>query len=122
MQNHRYPNSGMGISAGVYILEENKMDIEFAIENANLAWKNAKNTGKRDITLYNPSLRIQRTEEQKIVGEFYEALYRDDSRCICSQSLFYVTGVFMGQKHWHDGNVRMERFFRRECLLILSKK
>ena len=41
-------------------------------------WKNAKNTGKRDITLYNPSLRIQRTEEQKIVGEFYEALYRDD--------------------------------------------
>ena len=54
------------------------MDIEFAIENANLAWKNAKNTGKRDITLYNPSLRIQRTEEQKIVGEFYEALYRDD--------------------------------------------
>lgn len=78
MQNHRYPNSGMGISAGVYILEDNKMDIEFAIENANLAWKNAKNTGKRDITLYNPSLRIQRTEEQKIVGEFYEALYRDD--------------------------------------------
>ena len=70
MQNHRYPNSGMGISAGVYILEDNKMDIEFAIENANLAWKNAKNTGKRDITLYNPSLRIQRTEEQKIVGEF----------------------------------------------------
>ena len=45
MQNHRYPNSGMGISAGVYILEDNKMDIEFAIENANLAWKNAKNTG-----------------------------------------------------------------------------
>lgn len=78
MQNHRYPNSGMGVSAGVYILEDNKMDIEFAIENANLAWKNAKNTGKRDITLYNPSLRIQRTEEQKIVGEFYEALYRDD--------------------------------------------
>ena len=39
------------------------------------------------------------------------------SRCICSQSLFYVTGVFMGQKHWHDGNVRMERFFRRECLI-----
>lgn len=33
---------------------------------------------EEDITLYNPSLRIQRTEEQKIVGEFYEALYRDD--------------------------------------------
>ena len=78
MQNHRYPNSGMGVSAGVYILEDTKMDVDQAIENANLAWKNAKNTGKRDIILYDPSLRSKRAEEQKIIGEFFEALYRDD--------------------------------------------
>ena len=78
MQNHRYPNSGMGVSAGVYILEDTKMDIDQAIENANLAWKNAKNTGIRDIILYEPSLRNKRAEEQKIIGEFFEALYRDD--------------------------------------------
>lgn len=78
MQNHRYPNSGMGVSAGIYILEDGKTDMDQAIENANLAWKHAKRSGKREIVVYEPSLRSKRVEEQKIVGEFFEALYRDD--------------------------------------------
>lgn len=78
MQNHQYPNSGMGVTAGVYILENTKMDIDQAIENANLAWKHAKNSGKRQIVFYTSDLRTMRLEEQKVVGEFFEALYRDD--------------------------------------------
>lgn len=78
MQNHRYPNSGMGVSAGVYVLEGGKADMDQAIENANLAWKHAKNSGKREIVVYDATLRSKRAEEQKIVGEFFEALYRDD--------------------------------------------
>lgn len=78
MQNHQYPNSGMGVTAGVYILENTKMDIDLAIENANLAWKHAKRAGARQIIFYTPDLRTLRVEEQKVVGEFFEALYRDD--------------------------------------------
>lgn len=78
MQNHQYPNSGMGVTAGVYIFEDARMDIDLAIENATLAWKHAKNTGKRQIVFYTPAKRTVRAEEQKIVGEFFEALYRDD--------------------------------------------
>lgn len=78
MQNHQYPNSGMGMTAGVYILDHHTMDMDLAIENANLAWKHAKNTNKRGITLYDDGLRTQRAEEQKVIGEFFEALYRDD--------------------------------------------
>lgn len=78
MQNHQYPNSGMGVTAGVYILEDSKVDIDQAIENANLAWKHAKNAGKRQIIFYTSDLRTMRVEEQKVVGEFFEALYRDD--------------------------------------------
>lgn len=78
MQNHQYPNSGMGVTAGVYIMESTRMDIEQAIENANLAWKHAKHSGKRQITFYTPNQRMMRVEEQKVVGEFFEALYRDD--------------------------------------------
>lgn len=78
MQNHKYPNSAMGVTAGVYILEDTKMDVEQAIENANLAWKHAKNTGIGDIVLYEEKLRTRRVEEQKVIGEFFEALYRDD--------------------------------------------
>lgn len=78
MQNHKYPNSAMGVTAGVYIIHDMKIDVEQAIENATLAWKHAKNIGKRDIVLYEPDLRSRRAEEQKVIGEFFEALYRDD--------------------------------------------
>lgn len=78
MQNHRYPNSGMGVTAGIYFVKGDEPDIEIAIENANLAWKHAKNENKRDLVLYDPKLRTERSEEQRVVGEFFEALYRDD--------------------------------------------
>lgn len=78
MQNHRYPNSGMGVTAGIYFLEDTGMDVDLAIENANLAWKRAKNENKRGVVLYDPRLRSERSDEQRIVGEFFEALYRDD--------------------------------------------
>lgn len=78
MQNHRYPNSGMGVTAGVYIWDLATQDIDQAIENATLAWKHAKNINKRDITFYDAGLRTKRAEEQRIIGEFFEALYRDD--------------------------------------------
>ncbi|MCM1105613.1 MAG: diguanylate cyclase [Blautia sp.] len=79
MLNHQYPNSGMGITAGIYIVEDTRhAHLENAIENANLAWKHAKNAGIRDVVLFEPKLRLQRLEEQQVVGEFFEALYRDD--------------------------------------------
>lgn len=80
MQNHRYPNSGMGVTAGVCFIEDYEADVEIAIENANLAWKHAKRENKRDIMFYDPKLRMERSEEQRVVGEFFEALYRDDFR------------------------------------------
>lgn len=89
MQNHQYPNSGMGVTAGVYVLEDTKMDVEQAVENANLAWKNAKNLGRMDIVLYDESLRSERAKEQRVVGEFFEALYRDDF-CMYLQPKFLL--------------------------------
>jgi diguanylate cyclase (GGDEF)-like protein len=77
-QNHQYPNSGMGVTAGVYMIEDPRMDLDIAIENAMLAWKNSKNTGRREIVMYNESFRNRRAEEQRVIGEFFEALYRDD--------------------------------------------
>lgn len=80
MQNHCYPNSGMGVTAGVFYIEDKDVTIDAAIENANLAWKHAKSVNKRDVEIYVPKLRTERSEEQRIVGEFFEALYRDDFR------------------------------------------
>lgn len=78
MQNHQYPNSAMGVADGIYVLEDLNMDLEQAIENATLAWKNSKNSNKRGIVFYDTKLRTKRAEEQQVLGEFFEALYRDD--------------------------------------------
>ncbi|MDD6480965.1 MAG: EAL domain-containing protein [Lachnospiraceae bacterium] len=78
MQNYQYPNSNMGISVGAYVLDDMSMGVNQIVENATLAWKHAKNTRKQDIVFYDRDLRITRDEEQKVIGEFFEALYRDD--------------------------------------------
>ncbi len=77
-QNHRYPNSSMGISSGVYIIEEDSDDVDYAVENANLAWKKTKQLRRQSVLFFEEELRKSRTDEQQVIGEFYEALYRDD--------------------------------------------
>lgn len=116
MQNHQYPNSGMGVTAGVYILENTKMDIDQAIENANLAWKNAKNSGKRQIMFYTPDLRTMRIEEQKVVGEFFEALYRDDFQMYLQPKFFLGKEIIYGAEalaRWKkpDGTIVPPAYF-----------
>lgn len=116
MQNYQYPNSGMGVTAGVYILDNTKMDIDQAIENANLAWKHAKNIGKRQIIFYTPDLRTMRVEEQKVVGEFFEALYRDDFQMYLQPKFFLGNGNVYGAEalaRWKkpDGTIIPPAYF-----------
>jgi diguanylate cyclase (GGDEF)-like protein len=77
-QNHQYPSSSMGISAGVYFLEDGPFELDNAIENAILAWKASKADHKQEIAAFTPDLRKKRMEEQQIVGDFFEALYRNE--------------------------------------------
>lgn len=78
MQNYQYPNSGMGISSGLYVVERDFLDMESAFENVTLAWKRSKKERKNEIFVFTKDLRTKRNREQQILGEFYEALYRDD--------------------------------------------
>ncbi len=77
--NHQYPSSGMGISAGVCFMERGS-DVDIAIENASLARKAAKLRRNNICIEFTPQMRRKRTEEQHVIGEFYEALYRGDFR------------------------------------------
>ncbi len=74
----QYPNGSLGMSIGLYFIEDEREDVETALENANLAWKVTKNSGNRKITVYREEMRIRRGHEQSIIGEFYKALYRGD--------------------------------------------
>lgn len=80
MQNHQYSSNSFGITAGIYVFENLNVDIEQAFENANLAWKKAKGSHKTGVRFFDTTFRTQRQEEQRVIGEFYEALYRADFR------------------------------------------
>lgn len=80
IQSHQYPSSSMSISSGVYAYEQGTVDVETAIENATMAWKVAKSRRSKEPVFYDSEFRSARTREQQVIGEFYEALYRDDFR------------------------------------------
>lgn len=80
IQNHQYPSSSMSISSGVYQYGQRMIDVENAIENATMAWKVAKSRRCKEPVFYDDGFRNARTREKQVVGEFYEALYRDDFR------------------------------------------
>lgn len=96
MQNHQYPSSGLSISTGLFFIDSKRIDADVAMENANLAWKEAKRTRKNDIVVFENSLREQRIEEQQIIAEFYEALYRADFKVYLQPKFNLNTGEVYG--------------------------
>lgn len=78
IQDYQYPSSSMNIASGVYFLPSEKVDIDVAIECALLAWKHAKTKLKDKIIFFEEYMRKERNAQQQIIGEFYEALSRDD--------------------------------------------
>lgn len=78
MQNKQYPNSSMGVTAGLYVFESDNCDIDVAIENASLAWKMAKKAGKGEVKIYDDQMRSNRAQEKQVIGDFFEALQAND--------------------------------------------
>jgi EAL domain-containing protein (putative c-di-GMP-specific phosphodiesterase class I) len=68
----------MGISSGVYLFDGESADLDNAIENVILAWKVSKAERRQEIVFFSAELRKKRMEEQQIIGDFFEALYRNE--------------------------------------------
>ncbi len=76
--NHQYPNCGLALTTGLYFIDDEKIDVDVAIENVNLAWKKAKRNRSTKVVVFEEKFRKERGEEQQVVGEFYESLYKGD--------------------------------------------
>lgn len=77
-QSKSYSCSSLGICLGVYFLEQKQIELDLAIENANLAWRRAKQSRKKSAQVFTRELREARKEEQTIIGEFNDALSRGE--------------------------------------------
>jgi diguanylate cyclase (GGDEF)-like protein len=80
IQNNQYPGSSMSVMSGVYVYDEMPVDVDTAIENAILAWKVAKHRRIKEPVIFEEEFRTKKSREQQVIGDFYEALYRDDFR------------------------------------------
>ncbi len=96
MQNQQYPSSSMSICSGTYVIEDKYPDVENAFENANLAWKMAKQSRCRDVVLFTDELRNAKKAEQAIIGEFYEALYRKEFQMYLQPKFMLLDGRIYG--------------------------
>lgn len=73
-QNECYPASGMSVATGIYFIRNILVDLETAIENANLARKQSKEKNKKNGLVYEPVMRQNRDEELQVSSQFYDAL------------------------------------------------
>lgn len=73
-QKKKYPASGLHISTGVYFIEDPQIDIEIAIENANLTRKSIKRENNVYTGVYKKELRLQRELEKRVAAEFQKVL------------------------------------------------
>lgn len=96
MQNHQYPASSMSICAGAYAFDRENPDTEGAFENANLAWKAAKQMRSHEVVWFTSELRKAKKAEQTIVGEFYEALYRGEFQLYLQPKFYLSSGEIYG--------------------------
>ncbi|MCR5466089.1 MAG: EAL domain-containing protein [Lachnospiraceae bacterium] len=69
-----YPGIDIQLSSGVYFLKKNDRDIPLAMDNANLARKQAKSGQDNPYCIYSEELRAQRSHEQTIAGEIQNAI------------------------------------------------
>ncbi len=96
LNNHQYPNSGLAVTTGLYFVEDRNIDIDIAIENVNLAWKKAKNNSGARIVVFEERFRTERGEEQHVIGQFYESLYRGDFMAYFQPKFNLVTNEVYG--------------------------
>ncbi|MGN0351464.1 MAG: diguanylate cyclase domain-containing protein [Roseburia sp.] len=95
-QNERYPASGLSIATGIYVIKNILVDLETAIENANLARKQAKERKVKNGVVYEPSMRQKRDEELQVSGQFFDALAEGEFEVFLQPKFCLKEGTIYG--------------------------
>lgn len=74
LQKNKYPAVSLQISCGVYFITDKSIDINIAVDNANLARRSVKTNKDIQIGLYARRMRTQKTHEQAIANEIHSAI------------------------------------------------
>lgn len=111
-QKIKYPASDIRISCGIYVVTDTLIDVNVAIDNANLARRSVKNNSSVIYGIYSGRMRTQRAYEQSICSELHPAIDNREIEMFLQPKFNLVDRTIIGAEtlaRWRnkDGSYKM---------------
>lgn len=112
IQKADYPASDLQVCCGIYFIDDPDVDINIAIDNANLARRSVKSSSGVDVGIYAQRMRTQRIHDQQIASELHVALKNRDIEMFLQPKFSISTREIIGAEalaRWRnpDGTYKM---------------
>ncbi len=108
----RFPETGAEVNAGYYLIEEDRVEISVAIDNANSAKKTQKETGAAGVLRFEKGMKEGKIHEVTLIHTIEDALENQEFRPFLQPKVSLTTGEVVGAEalvRWlkPDGTIGM---------------
>lgn len=121
-QKDKFPSGDIRISCGMYIIPEGDVDLNIAIDNANLARRNVKHSSSILCGIYSQRMRVQKMYEQSICNELHAAIENRQIEMFLQPKFHLENRVIIGAEalaRWRNPNGTYKMPF--EFIPVLEK-
>lgn len=122
LQKLKFPSGDIRISCGMYILPEGEVELNTAIDNANLARRSVKHSSSILCGIYSQRMRMQKLYEQSICNELHAALENRQIEMFLQPKFHLEKRVIIGAEalaRWRNPNGTYKMPF--EFIPVLEK-
>ena len=122
MQKLKYPSGDIRVSCGMYILPEDEIELNTAIDNANLARRSVKHSSSILCGIYSQRMRMQKLYEQSICNELHAAIANRQIEMFLQPKFHLKKRVIIGAEalaRWRNPNGTYKMPF--EFIPVLEK-
>lgn len=122
LQKLKFPSGDIRISCGMYILPDGEVELNTAIDNANLARRSVKHSSSILCGIYSQRMRMQKLYEQSICNELHAALENRQIEMFLQPKFHLEKRVIIGAEalaRWRNPNGTYKMPF--EFIPVLEK-
>ena len=122
MQKKRFPSGDIRVACGMYILPDGDIELNTAIDNANLARRSVKHSSSIICGIYSQRMRMQKLYEQSICNELHAALENRQIEMFLQPKFHLEKRVIIGAEalaRWRNPNGTYKMPF--EFIPVLEK-
>ena len=122
MQKKKFPSGDIRIACGMYILPDGEIELNTAIDNANLARRSVKHSSSILCGIYSQRMRMQKLYEQSICNELHAAIKNRQIEMFLQPKFHLEKRVIIGAEalaRWRNPNGTYKMPF--EFIPVLEK-